>query len=155
MNTGIGLIDQHFEQITRHWQERATVTNQVLRRFRNKPFSWEGSANCVHLARAQMAAFGHQVPVVPKFRSPLGAKKAMAKRGFADLAAMMDAYALRISPAEMWPGDIAMLPGDEMFDALVISDGHGMVLGWHGSDLSGLKAIKLNKADRILAAWRV
>jgi hypothetical protein len=132
---------------------RRDRTAPVIARFRAEPFSWTTAGNCVHLARAQLAAFGHKVPKVPLFRSPLGAKRAMEKRGFTDLAAMMDRYAPRISPAKMWVGDIAMLPG-EPFDALAIYVGSNTIVAWHGNDPEPLRNIVVTAAD-IKAAWRV
>lgn len=60
--------------------ERVAATQAVIDRFRDKPFSWAG-ANCIALARMQAKGLGHVVPPVPRFRSALGAQRAMAKRG--------------------------------------------------------------------------
>lgn len=133
--------------------DRAARTKEVVSRFRDALFSWRGPGNCVHLAREQLAAFGHPVPPVPKFSNPLGAKKALAKRGFGDLAEMMDRYAPRISPAKMWLGDIAMLPG-EPFDALAIYVGSNTIVAWSGNAPEPLRNIVVQTAD-IRAAWRV
>lgn len=132
---------------------RRDRTAPVIARFRSKPFSWADGGNCVHLARAQLAAFGHAVPPVPMFRTPLGAAKALRKRGFADLAEMMDRYAPRIRPAEMWLGDIALLPG-EPFDALAIYVGSNTIVAWHGNDPEPPRNIVVSTSD-IKAAWRV
>lgn len=135
--------------------ERAKATNAVVARFRDKPFAWEGAANCVHLARAQLAAFGHSVPPVPMFRTPLGAKRALHKRGFGDLRGLIGAYVPEIAPASMWVGDIALLAGEDDWGGLMIFDGHSSLLGWSCEDLSGLRALTLSASARITAAWRL
>jgi len=134
--------------------ERAAATDRVLRRFRNRAFDWKTGATCLHLLRAQLVQLGHRPPRIPQFRSALGAKRAMERAGFADLAAAVDSVLpLRIPPAAMLVGDIGLLPGDE-FDALVISVG-GKVIGWHGSDLSKLAVIAGVPLSSFIAAWRV
>lgn len=138
-----------------NWQDRATRTNAALAEFRGKPFAWAGRANCIHLARAVLVAFGHMPPPVPMFRTAIGAKRALRKRGFADLGALIGSMLPEIPPAAMWPGDIALLPDEHGLGALVIADGTGQLLGWHDSDLSALKAIRLNENERASAAWRV
>lgn len=131
---------------------RRDRTDEVVARFRDALFCW-GKADCVHLAREQLAAFGHDVPAVPKFSNPLGAKRALEKAGFADLAEMMDRHAQRIAPARMWLGDIAMLPG-EPFDALAIYVGSNTIVAWSGNAPEPLRNIVVETAD-ITAAWRV
>jgi hypothetical protein len=140
--------------MTRSLHSRAALTEKVVARFRDKPFDWTKAATCIHLARAQVAAFGHRPPPVPKFRSALSAKKALKARGFDSLEAMLDTLLPRIPPAAMLVGDLALLPGEEGMDTLVIAAGGGMVLGWHGDDASRMRPIIVTGAD-IIAAWRV
>lgn len=135
--------------------ERAAATNAVLARFRDKPFAWEGAANCVHLARAQLAAFGHQVPPVPMFRTALGAKRALHKRGFANLRGLIGAYVPEIPPATMWVGDIALIASEDEWGGLGIFDGYSKLIGWCEEDPSGLRALTLNRSARITASWRL
>ena len=133
--------------------ERAKATGAVIERFRDKPFAWDTTGNCIHLMRAQAAALGVNMPVVPRFRSPLGARKALHKTGHKTLEALMDSMFPRIAPARMIVGDVGMVPGEAPFNALVVSVGGGKVVGWHElSDV--LEVIELSKADYI-AAWAV
>lgn len=134
--------------------ERAARTQEVVDAFRDKPFSWKGRANCIHLARAQLVAFGYRPSPVPQFATALGARRALEKRGVSTLGALLDSMLPRITPAGLWVGDIAMLPGEAGFEALTIAVGGGYVLGWHGEDLSRLLPIHVSGAD-IVAAWRV
>lgn len=134
--------------------DRAKATGTVIDRFRGKPFAWDTSGNCIHLARAQAKALKVKgVPTVPTFRTPLGARKALRKKGFDTMEALMDSLFPRIAPARMIVGDIGMVPGEAPFNALVVSVGGGKVVGWHeASDV--LEVIKLSKADYV-AAWAV
>lgn len=132
---------------------RVAATNKTITKYRNKPFDWDGET-CLHLARTQLRNMGHRPPRIPRFYSALGAKRAMVKAGYPDMAAIFDSLGLaRISPAAMLVGDIATLPGEDGFDAIVICAG-GKLLGWHGSDLSRLQPIGEAMAD-VIAAWRV
>ena len=138
--------------------ERAARTREVLDRFEEKPFAWSG-ANCIRLAAAQAKALGHDVPPVPMFRTPLGAKKALAKRGAASVAELLDQFLPRHpAPAFARLGDLVVLPQDpslpEGLQAVCIADGQGNVIGWHDGDLSRMHAIMGVAAD-VQAAWSV
>lgn len=133
--------------------ERAQATGTVIERFRGKPFAWDTTGNCIHLMRAQAAALGVSMPVVPHFRTQLGARKALVKTGHKTLESWMDAKFPRIAPARMIVGDVGMVPGDAPFNALVVSVGGGKVVGWHElSDV--LEVIRIDKGDYI-AAWAI
>lgn len=134
--------------------ERRDRTAKVIDRFRDKPFSWSGAGNCIHLAREQLAAMGHSVPPVPRFRTPLGARRALAKRGFDTLEALIDDVlpTRRIPPAAMLLGDVCLLPG-EPFDALAVYVGENMIAAWHGNDPEPMRNIVVTGAD-VTAAWR-
>ena len=137
--------------------ERATRTEAVLMRYRDRPFAWSG-ANCIRLARAQASALGHDVPPVPRFRSSLGAKKALARRGAASVTELLDQFLPRLqAPAFMLLGDLCVLRGDPAgndagLEAVCVADGHGNLFGWHDDKPEGLAAIKFAQAD-ITAAY--
>jgi hypothetical protein len=134
---------------------RVAATERTFARFRHRAFDWRRGATCIHLARAHLRAMGHNPPPVPRFRSPLGARRAMAAAGYADMAAIFDGLGLvRIPPLAMLVGDLAVLPGDEGgFEAIAVSAG-GMLLGWHGADLSRVQPIG-EAIAKVTAAWRV
>lgn len=133
---------------------RKAATESVLAKYRHRAFDWADRATCIHLVRAQLVAMGHAVRPVPPFRSALGARRALAAGGFSGLADVFDGFGLpRIAPAEMWLGDIAVVPGLDGFDAALICAGP-MMLGWHGDDLSSLKNIELTDGAA-LTAWRL
>ena len=77
----------------------------------------------------------------------------MKDAGYETLADVFDGLGLpRIAPANMLVGDIAILPGEEGFDAVVISAGNKL-LGWHPDDESGLQPIAEAMAQ-VTGAWR-
>lgn len=112
--------------------ERQKRTEKTLSKFRHRGFKWDGGATCIHLLRTHLKNMGHKVPVVPKFTTALGAKKAMKEAGYKDLEALADSFLERIPPAMMLLGDIALMQGDDLFDAIAIFAGPGgKVWGWH------------------------
>ncbi|KQN93847.1 hypothetical protein ASE95_02775 [Sphingomonas sp. Leaf231] len=136
-------------------EQRRVRTERVVARFRDRPFSWTGRRTCLHLARAQMVALGHKPPKMPDLRSALGAKRALAATGHAGIMDLLDSLLPRIAPAGMLIGDLALMEGDDAFDAVVIAAG-GKVLGYHGDDLArGLVAIEPVVTQPYKAAWRL
>lgn len=135
---------------------RARATAAVIACY-DKPFSWRG-ANCIRLARAQGEALGHTLPPVPIFRSALGARRAMEKRGAATVAELLDQFFPRWpAPAFARVGDLCLLPAEEDgegLEAVCVADGQGNLFGWHGSAPSRLSAIKFAQGH-VLVAWRL
>lgn len=132
--------------------ERAKRTEKTLSKFRGRGFKWDGGATCIHLFRTHMKNMGHKMPAVPRFTSALSAKRAMDAAGYADLEALADSFLERIPPAKMLIGDIALMEGEEIFDALVIAAGPGgKVFGWHPDSPVFAVLVPL----QIKAAWRV
>ena len=134
---------------------RRVATEAVVARFRNRPFSWTGRRTCVHLARAQMRALGHRPPAVPDLRSAVSAARALKAAGHGGLTDLLDSLAPRIAPASMLIGDLALMEGDALFDAIVVSAG-GKVIGYHGDALHrGLVNIEPIGPRPFIAAWRL
>jgi hypothetical protein len=132
--------------------ERAKRTEKTVSKYRGRGFKWDGGATCIHLFRTHLKNMGHKVPVVPRFSSALGAKRAMDAAGYTSLEAIADSLLERIPPAMMIIGDIALMEGEELFDALVISAGPGgKVFGWHPDAPAFANLVPLE----IKAAWRV
>lgn len=136
---------------------RQAATEKTLERFRGKPFSWTG-ANCVRLARTQAANMGHRLPPVPRIRSLLSAKRALAARGADSVTELLDQHFTRLpGPAFAWLGDLVVGPADPAhgLEAIGIADGQGNVWGW--SEQNGhaeLVPILLANAQ-LTAAWRL
>ena len=132
--------------------ERAKRLNKTLSKFQGRGFKWDGGATCIHVFRTHLKNMGHAVPVVPRFHSALSAKRAMDDAGYESLEALADSLLERIPPASMLIGDIALMEGEEVFDALVLSAGPGgKVFGWHPDSPEFSVLVPLE----IKAAWRV
>lgn len=132
---------------------RAAATQRVVDRFRRRPFDWATRATCIHLARAQMRALGHRPPAIPDFRSPTGARRALAATGHPSLGALLDAMLPRIAPLEMIVGDLALVPGEAPFDALGVAAGDGTLLMYHEA-ADGLANVT-GAVGAAIGAWRV
>lgn len=131
--------------------QRAAVTQATWNKYRGRAFDWKG-ATCVHVLRSHLRAMGHKPPKMPSFQSPIGAKRALKAMGADDLADLMRGLGLlEIGAAEMIVGDVAILPGDEGFDAIVICAG-GKFMGWHGAaaEFQGIDDVR----PHIIAAFR-
>lgn len=102
-----------------------------------------------------MINMGHRPVRIPAFRSMTGAVRAMRAAGFADVAAICAGQGLlQIAPAAMLVGDVAIVPGDDGLDAVVVCAG-GKVLGWHGAaEADGIVPIAEAMAA-ITSAWRL
>ena len=132
---------------------RVAATNKTMAKYRGRAFDWKDKATCIHLARTQLRNMGHKPPPIPQFGSTIGARRAMQGAGYETLADIFDGLSLpRIAPAAMLVGDLAMLPGEDGFDAIVICAG-GKLLGWHGAadELTVIGEAVMH----VTAAWRL
>lgn len=134
---------------------RQQATQATLVKFRNKPFDWKKAVTCVHMARFHLRKMGHKVPELPRIRGVIGATRALRERGWANVADMLDDQASleRIAPAFMKVGDLAVLPGDEVMDSIVICAGTHKLLGWHQDWAGGMIEMEAS-LDDLLGAWR-
>lgn len=137
-------------------QRRVAATQATEQRFRDRPFNWSGAATCIHLVRFHAAQMGHRLPVVPRFRSALAARRALAATGFATLPALMDRHFTPVPAAYLAVGDVLAIPGDSGFDALLIKGGIDKYLGWH-EDGKGCTIIALSADDirQAVGSWKL
>jgi hypothetical protein len=137
-------------------QRRVAATQATERRFRDRPFDWRGPATCIHLVRFHGAQMGHSLPIVPRFRSALGAARALKATGFATLPELMDKHFAPIAAAYLTVGDVLALPGDSGFPSLVIKGGIDKFLGWHEAGM-GCTIIALSGDDirQAIGAWKL
>ena len=134
-------------------QQRAAAVAATQERFRERPFDWRKAATCIHLVRFHAAQLGHKLPVVPRFKSALGAKKALLTTGFQTLPALLDSKFDRIPPAFMRVGDVLAMPGDEGFEGLLIKADRLKFLGWCEGEIGcGFMEVDMNAA---IGAWRL
>lgn len=134
-------------------ERRALAVKNTQARFEGRPFDWRKSATCIHLVRFHAAQMGHDVPTVPRFRSALTAKRALAATGWQTLPALLDSMFDRIPPAFARVGDVMALPGDGGFEAIVIRAGVNKWIGWH-EDAAGCTVVSADM-DAAIGAWRL
>ena len=112
-------------------QRRVAATQATQKRFEGREFNWSRQATCLHMIRFHAAQMGHKVPIVPRFRSAVGAMKALREQGVETLPELMDKHFPRIPAARLLVGDVIAVPGLEGgFDALMIYGQLRAVLGW-------------------------
>lgn len=133
-------------------ERRRIATEKTLARYRGKAFDWSKGVTCVHLARFHLRNMGHRVPTLPRFRSALGAKKALKAGGWGSVSDMLDGMLPRIAATEMVLGDLGIVPGDAGMDAIFICAGPRKVFGWR-EDADGLVVLNVSM-DELGAAWR-
>lgn len=132
---------------------RQQATQATLDKFKGKAVDWQRGIHCVRLAHFHLRQMGHRPPTLPRLRSALAAKREMQRRGWDDVAAMLDAIGLqRIPPAAMLLGDLAVGPADELFGAIGVCAGPLRLLGWH-EDAPGLAVLDTD-LSQLTGAWR-
>lgn len=132
---------------------RQRATQKTLDRYRGVEFDWTKTATCIHLGRSQMVNMGHKPPKIPKFTTAVGAKKALKKVGFDSVPELLDSMFKRIPPAMMLLGDLAVAPGSEGLDGIMICAGPRKVFGWR-EDEPKLVVLDVN-LDELTGAWRL
>ena len=133
---------------------RKEATEKTLGRYRGKAFDWTKGVTCVHLARCQLRAMGHKPPTLPRFRSMLGAQRAMQERGWSNVEDMLtDILGPPIPPAMMLLGDLAVAPSEEGMGSIMVCAGPHKLLGWRED---ALELVVLDVTlDQLSGAWRV
>ncbi|WP_375290414.1 hypothetical protein [Qipengyuania sp.] len=131
---------------------RQMATEATLAKYRERKLDWKARTSCVHMARYHLRQMGHRPPPMPDIRSGLGARRALKKHGWADVAAMLDAVLpmARIAPAAMLLGDLAVVRGTEGFDAVLLHVGPES-MGWP-EDGSRMMPLIVHE---FVGAWRV
>lgn len=134
---------------------RARALEAAKRKYGKRAFSWRNGVSCVHLARSHLVKMGHRPPPLPRIRSLLGARRALKERGWADVTEMLDAQAglMRIAPAEMLPGDLAVLASEDAIGAIFVCAGPHKLIGWR-EDAPAMVVLDLS-FDQVSGAWRV
>jgi hypothetical protein len=132
---------------------RRDATNATIERYKGKAFDWGKGVTCVHLTRAHLRNMGRRPPSVPRFRSALAAKRAMAERGWSDVPEMLDSLLPRIAPAQAVLGDVMALEGEGGMGAICICAGPRRAFGW----FEGEEKPVMVEPDmaKVIGAWRV
>ncbi|MBO0750305.1 MAG: hypothetical protein J2O44_07760 [Porphyrobacter sp.] len=133
--------------------QRRIATQATRDQFVGKPLDWAAGRHCVKMAHVHARRMGARVPPLPRVRSPLGARKALKANGWGGVTAMLDSLFERIAPARMLLGDMAVTPGDEGMDSVMICLGPRRMLGFlpDGSEVVAYEA----DLNEFTAAWRV
>ncbi len=135
-------------------RRRQRALQKTMDRYGKREFLL-GSADCVQLARFHLKNMGvKKLPVPQKYTTEVGARLALKRLGFKTLEELFDNLLVRIAPAAMLPGDIALLPSQPEEPAsdigtVAISLGRKL-LAWH-PDHAPLAVIEVTQID---AAWR-
>jgi hypothetical protein len=114
---------------TKARQEAAEAT---LNAFIGKPMVW-GSADCVRLAAFNLRHMGRPPPLRKggAYKTEAGARAALKRAGYADLAEALDGIGLeRVPFAYHMMGDIVALPGRGGWHALNVAVGNNKLLGF-------------------------
>lgn len=128
---------------------RNAALQKTADKYRGKPFVW-GKFDCVKMARSHLVAMGHRgLPKVKPYKSAVGAKSSLKAARHKDLESLFDSILPRIAPAEMLPGDLALMQGDGLFDAVTICVGRKQ-LGWFEGEDEAVMIVPYS----LKAAWR-
>lgn len=132
---------------------RIAAAQATLDRFKDAPFKF-GKNDCARMVAFHLRKMGVTVRLAKAgaYSSALGAKRALARAGFATLADGLDAHGLlRIPPAAAVAGDIVELPAVDSFGALTVAVGNGRVIGYHES----CDGATVMQPVEFVSAWRV
>ena len=131
---------------------RQAATEATLKRYRHEKRDWKREISCVHMAHFHLRQMGHEPPEMPEIRSPLAARKALKKRGWKDVSAMLDEVLplKRIAPMQMLLGDLVVVRGNQGFDAILLHAGNE-AMGWHEDSNRMVPMI----VHEYVGAWRV
>lgn len=130
---------------------RRDAAQATLDRYLGKPLAW-GETDCARVVAHALRQLGRPAPLSKfgPYKTPLGAKRALLKAGYADLGQVMDGLGyLRIPPAAALPCDVIGLAAEELDVSLALALGNGRVLGFHG-DAEG--AVVMQPLEYV-AAW--
>lgn len=132
---------------------RQRAAKAAMARFQYAPFVL-GKNDCVRLAAFVIRKMGRRSHLAKAgaYKTPLSAKRALTRAGYADLIEAVDAHGLeRIAPAAALPADLVMVPGEGPFGgALTMAVDNGRVLGWH----QDIDHADVAQPVEYIAAWR-
>lgn len=124
-------------------------------KYGGRDFDWKRKATCLHLASFHLRRMGRRPPALPQVGSLLAARRELAKRGWANVAEMLDGLGLaRIAPAFLRLGDLVVIGSDDGLGSIFVSTGESMFIGW-ADELAPLARIDVFAPDNLLGAWRI
>lgn len=134
-------------------QIRHAAIEATMARYRDQPFAW-GSVDCAKIAGFHLTQMGYAIRIAKagSYKTPLGARRALRRLGYATLGQMADDIGLTpIAPARMLLGDLAEIPGDNPIGTICLYAGNGNLFGFH-QDHPSLVTLQ---PQQILRAWSV
>lgn len=137
-------------------ERRVAAAQATMRAFQGRPFEW-GKTDCARLAAHVVRELGHPTPLARfgAYSTALGARRALKRRGFSDLGAVLDDMGFaRVPPAFALPCDLVGLVSDDLPVALTVALGNGRIFGFH-PQVEGAAVLQPNRSDQYVAAWRV
>lgn len=132
---------------------RQLATKRTKDAYCGRTFAWKAGHTCVHMARFHLLGMGHKPPMMPGFRSAIGAKRALARHGWTSVEDMLDSLLPRIAPLEMRLGDLAAGPGLDGMGAVFVCLPPFKLMGWH-EEADEAVVIDFNR-DALTGCWRV
>jgi len=133
---------------------RYGATCATLRKYKGRVFDWSDGSTCIHMGRSHLVQMGHNLPMLPRIKSAIGAKRALSQNGWANVADMMDSLGFTpIAPAAMWQGDIAYRASEDGFGALLICAEPMKIMGWF-ENAPDMVVMDMS-FDQLDKAWRV
>lgn len=134
-------------------ERRRAATEATLAKFRGTVFDWGDGRHCMKLAHYHLRQMGKRPPALPRIRSALAARKELKARGVGSVTELLDGLLVRVPPAQMRLGDLAVLPGDDGLDAVFLCAGPRRLFGWREDQpVAVMLEIRL---DEVKAAWSV
>lgn len=135
---------------------RQQAVAATLARFRGRPMEFRSGHTCVHLARFHLRAMGHRPPPIPRFSSEIGARRALAERGWGNCADLLDSLPglCRVAPLAMLPGDLAVIGSEDGIGAIVVALARHKFAGWRADGLDALRVYDVDLSE-LSAAWRL
>lgn len=135
---------------------RREATQATKDFFIGKPFDWREGRHCVKMAHYHLRQMGKRPERLPKIKGPIEAKRALKDRGFDNVSDWLDSILTPIPPAMMLTGDIAITPGDEGFESVLVCVAQRKFLGWLPDGSAVVIYDVGSKGFRdIVRAWRV
>lgn len=139
----------------REMARREQAVKATEAKYGGRAFDWKGKATCLHLTSFHLRRMGKRPPPLPQVGSPLAARRELAKRGWANVAEMLDGIGLqRIAPAFLRLGDLVVLASEDGLGSIFISTGERHFIGW-ADELAPLARIDVFNPDGLLGAWRI
>jgi hypothetical protein len=135
---------------------RREATQATADRFKGKTLDWKNGLHCVRMLHSHLREMGWRspkLPTLPRVRSALAARQALKARGWDSVTEMLDSLLEPIPAAKMRLGDVAVTPGQEGLDCVMINLGPRTMMGFH-PETGEVVAYATDYSD-LTRAWRV